>query len=305
VAEETKEYIFEKIFNDRWDPNTATLSNPIVLVNEILETIRHWNEAHPTKEPKKIGNPYAFFKDFARNKKSANRRWPRSILARNYTARQLTGSGASFEFVPLEPGQTVPFTNIVPPPAPSTETHRIESVSLPLTSRLLGRGDEPWLIQVLVRLHVIETHLSLYSTRNILQIDHLQMNVKLHLTEIDALFLAIEQVSPGVTQEVIVNCEAKGLSDDIIESQVISQAQSVFQSQSIHQDIVIPMAVKPLRQSVVHVVEFDAISRGTAPSTTALTIASDALYEFIPPVPGIGEKKTATARKPHLKKLFE
>ena len=297
MPDDTRAYVFEKLFNDRWDPTTGTLSNPVVLVSEVVAAIEDWNAAHPAEEPKKIDNKYAFFKDFARNKKRANKRWPKSILARNYTARQLTGRGASFEFVPLEPGQTVPFTNVVPPPAPSTETHRIESVSLPLTSRLLGRGDEPWLIQVLVRLHVIETHLSLYSTRNILQIDHLQMNVKLHLTEIDALFLAIEQLRPGITQEVIVNCEAKGLTDDIIESQVISQAQSVFQSQSIHQDIVIPMAVKPLRQSVVHVVEFEAISRSAAPSTTTLTIASDALYQFIPPVPGIGEKKTSRQRK--------
>ena len=143
VPEETKEYVFEKLFNDRWDPNTGKLSKTVVLVSEILQVVQEWNEAHPDSEPKEIGNRYAFFKDFARNKDSANRRWPASILARGYTARQLTGRGASFEFVPLSPGQTIPFTNVVPPPAPSTETHRIESVSMPLTSRLLGRDDEP------------------------------------------------------------------------------------------------------------------------------------------------------------------
>jgi hypothetical protein len=296
VAEETKEFVFEKLFNERWDGSTGTVSNPVVLVREVVEANAEWYSAHPEADPKKAGNAYAFFKDFIRNLESANRRWPKSILERNYTARQLTGGGASFEFVPLQKGQVIPFPNAVPPPAPSTPTHQIESISMPLASRRLGRDDEPWLIQVLVRLHVIETHLSLYSARHILQIDHLQMNVKLYLSEIDALFLAVEELGLGLTREVIVTCEAKGLRDDILESQVLLQVESVFQSPRINQDFVIPIAVKPLRESVVHVVEFDVISRDVPSNARTLTIASDALYEFIPPVPGIGEKKRRRRR---------
>jgi hypothetical protein len=297
VAEDTKEFVFEKLFNERWDQSTGTVSNPIVTVREVVEATAEWFAAHPEADPKKAGNPYAFFKDFIRNLGSANRRWPKSILARNYTARQVTGRGASFEFVPLQPGQVIPFPNAVPSPGTEIPTHRIESISMPLASRLLGRDDEPWLIQVLVRLHVIETHLSLYSARSILQIDHLQTNVKLYLSEIDALFLAVEDCGLGTTQEVIVTCEAKGMRDDILESQLLLQVESVFQSPIINQNLVIPLAVKPLRQSVVHVVEFNAITRDVPTSARTLTIASDALYEFIPPVPGIGERSRLRRRR--------
>jgi hypothetical protein len=296
VPEETKEYVFEKCFNERWDESSGTVRSPVVTVREVAEATAEWLASHPNVDPKKVGNRYAFFKDFIRNLKRANKRWPKSILDRKYTARQLTGGGASFEFVPLRPGQIIPFPNAVPPPDRSTPTHGIESISMPLASRLLGRADEPWLIQVLVRLHVIETHLSLYSTRNILQIDHLQMSVKLYLSEIDALFLAVEDIGLGKTQEVIVTCEAKGLHDDILESQVLLQVESVFQSPNMNQDTVIPIAVKAHRQSVVHVVEFAAISREVLSNERMLTIASQALYEFIPPVPGIGEKKKSKPR---------
>jgi hypothetical protein len=299
VPEETKEYVFEKCFNERWDESSGTVRNPVVTVREVAEATAQWLTSHPNVDPQKVGNRYAFFKDFIRNLERANKRWPKSIFERKYTARQLTGGGASFEFIPLRPRQVVPFPNAVPPPDPSTPTHRIESISMPLASRLLGREDEPWLIQVLVRLHVIETHLSLYSTRNILQIDHLQMSVKLYLSEIDALFLAVEDSGPGGTQEVIVTCEAKGLRDDILESQVLLQAESVFQTPNMNQDTVIPIAVKAHRESVVHVVEFEAIARDIPTNDRVLTIASQALYQFIPPVPGIGEKKK---RKPRLKK---
>ena len=108
MAEDTKEFVFEKLFNERWDQSTATVSNPIVTVREVVEATAEWFAAHPDADPKKAGNPYAFFKDFIRNLGSANRRWPESILARNYTARQVTGRGASFEFVPLQTGQLSP-----------------------------------------------------------------------------------------------------------------------------------------------------------------------------------------------------
>ena len=100
----------------------------------------------------------------------------------------------------------------------------MESVSLPLASRRLGRGDEPWLIQVVARLRVVESHFSLVSRRSVRQLDLLQLNVKLSGTEIDALFLAQEEVAPGVFEEVIVTCEAKGIRDDILEDQILKQA---------------------------------------------------------------------------------
>jgi hypothetical protein len=291
-----KEDVLEKLFNDRWDPATGTVSNPIVTNDEVVEAIREWNAAHPSERQSSTKNPYNFFKDIIRKEEGANRRWPESIRQRNYTARQITGGNANLKFIPLEPGQPA-FRSVVPPLDPSTETHEIESVSLPLTSRLLGRGDEPWLIQVLVRLHVIETHMSLYSARSILQIDHLQMSVKLHGSEVDALFLAIEGLTKGDSREVIVTCEAKSVDEDISDDQVLRQIRAVFDSPIITQEIVIPIVVKAVRPSLVRVIEFEAIQRKDAASTELLAVASEALYEFIPGVPGIGEKKKSKPRK--------
>lgn len=289
----TKQEIFERIFVARWDAERGQLSNALVSLDDVAEAIREVNASRPNERPMSDRNPANFFKDFIRDKARSNRRWPQSIRAEGFTARQVTGGGACFEFVPFEPGQADPFPiNIVPPPAPAAERHNIESVSLPLASRRLGRGDEAWLIQVLVRLHVIETHLSLYSTRNIVQVDHLQMSVKLRRVEIDSLFLAVEETD-NQPEEIIVTCEAKGLRDDILEDQVLRQVLAVFSLPEITQNIVIPMAVKALGASLVRVVEFEAISReqalANAEAPIAITMVSDAIYEFVPPVPGIGE----------------
>lgn len=143
-------------------------------------------------------------------------------------------------------------------------------------------------MQVLVRLRVIESHLALFSARDFEQIDHLQMSVKLRGAEIDALYLGIERLGPRLTSEVIICCEAKGRRDDILEDQVLQQTKAVFGMPAVTQNIVIPMAIKALRPSEVHVVEFDAVSRAEVSSTTSLTVASEAVFELIPPVPGIG-----------------
>ena len=47
-------------------------------------------------------------------------------------------------------------------------------------------------------------------------------------------------------------------------------------------------SVKALAKSQVHVIEFDVVSRSEANALGALSIVSDAVYEFVPPVPGIG-----------------
>lgn len=118
--------------------------------------------------------------------------------------------------------------------------------------------------------------------------DHLQMSVKLRNSEIDALFLAVEEAEHGSHRELIVCCEAKGRRDSVLEDQVLRQAIAVFGMSGITQDTVVPVVVKAFEASKVHVVEFEAVSRSQAKTTTALTIASDAVYEFVPPVPGIG-----------------
>lgn len=251
-----KPEVIERLFEKRWQPATRSLTQTLVTLNEVSEALREHNAAVPSRTLSDR-NPANFFKDFIRNKQAANRNWPASVLGRGYTARQVTGGNACFEFVPL-------------------------------ASRRLGRSDEPWLIQVLVRLRVIETHLSLFSRRSILQVDHLQMSVKLARSEIDALFLAIEESGPGATREVIVSCEAKGRRDDILEDQVLRQVQAVFRMAGVTQDLALPIVVKTLGPSEIHVVEFEAVSRKDAEDLKSLVVASEAVYELVPPVPGIG-----------------
>lgn len=284
----TKTRIIEEIFFDRFDSNTRTLANALVTLEELRQAIRRHNQAHPT-DTYSEGYLAAFFKDFIRNRTRANSNWPPSVLAAGFTARQVTGGNASFEFVQIAPGQTLPFPILTAAPTTSTPRMRVESVSLPLASRRLGRRDEPWLIQVLIRLRVIEMHFALVSSRPVVQVDHLQTNVKLSRAEIDALFLAIEESTLGEFSEVIVCCEAKGRRDDILEDQIIHQVQAVFKMSAVTQDWAIPIAAKALGPSEVYIVEFEPVARTSAKTLTALTKVSDAVYELVPKVQGIGQ----------------
>jgi hypothetical protein len=229
-------------------------------------------------------NPANFFKDFIRKQKSANKNWPRWVFEAGYTAVQVTSEGRCFEFIPVLKSQTIPFPlDVVPGPTKRTPYQRIESLSIPLASRRLARNDEPWLVQVLVKLRVLETHLALHSKRSFVQLDHLQTNVKLSGSEIDALFLATEDSG----RELMVCCEAKGIRDDVIASQVLGQVRSLFRTK-IKQELVLPVAVKAIAPSRVYVIEFQGLNRDEAEACRSLTVASTGLYDFFPSVPGIG-----------------
>jgi hypothetical protein len=291
-----KTRIIEKLFNDRWDPDSKSITNPVVSLTDVAEAIREHNLENPNiagnpKTELSARNPANFLKDVIRNRKSANRNWPKSVFERGYTARQRKGNNACFEFVPILPGQTEPFADRFPAPDSSVPRHRIESLSLPLTSRRLGRPDETWLVQVLIRLRVIETHLAMFSQRKIIQLDHLQMSVKLRKSEIDALFLAIEQddpTNPEMLREVIVCCEAKQLKDDILPDQILGHVEEVFKAKGVRQTLVLPIAVKAVGKSMVEVVEFDVICKEDVPTLDSLNVKSRCVYELIPYVPGIG-----------------
>lgn len=283
-----KTAVIEEIFRSLWHAQNRTLSRSIVTLTDVSRAIQRYNKGRPTAQQLSTRNPANFFKDFIRNRQQANANWPERVLLAGFTARQVTGGGRCFEFIPLSPGQARPFPNLaIPGPSPSTPRHKIESTSLPLASRKLGRSEETWLTQVIVRLRVIEAHLALFSTRRVVQVDHLQMSVKLVDTEIDALFLAVEQAN-GQEQGVLITCEAKGLRDDLLEDQIIRQVKAVFRLAAVTQDIVIPMGVKVVGSSQIYVIEFEAVSRAAASSMSSLAIASDTVYEFHPPVPGIG-----------------
>jgi len=283
-----KTTIIEAIFLALRDPRTDTLSRSVVTLADVSKAIQRYNRGRPASQQMSTRNPANFFKDFIRNRQQANANWPQTGLHSGFTARQVTGRGRCFEFTPLPAGQAQAFpTTAIPGPSPTTPRHKVESASLPLASRKLGRTEETWLTQVIVRLRVIETHIALFSARRIVQVDHLQMSVKLADTEIDALFLAVEHTDDA-QESILITCEAKNFRDDLLEDQIIRQVNAVFRLAAVTQNIVIPMGVKVVGTSQIHVIEFEPILRSNASNVTSLAIASDAIYEISPPVPGIG-----------------
>ena len=282
-----KTEIIQSLFDARYNSQTKTLSSFGVTLEEVSVAITAHNLAHPELKPMSTRNPANFFKDFIRNQNRANKNWPTKVFKAGYSAVQVTSEGKCFEFVPISPGQTLPFQiDVVLRPSEKTPHYQIESISLPLASRRLGRTDEPWLIQVLVRLRVLETHLALCSERKILQLDHLQTNVKLSSAEIDALFLAIEDAG-AEKQELLVCCEAKNKRDDIIVAQILGEVRSLFRT-GISQELVLPIAAKAISPSRIFVVEFKAVGREEIGTKESLDVASTAVYDLVPPVPGIG-----------------
>jgi len=140
MPKEQKTKIFEHFFNQRWDPTTRSLSNPVVTIAEVGVAITALSTLKPD-------NPANFLKDYQRKRGSANRKWAGTpMFAAGYTVVQRTGTGDCFEFVKLQSGQTDPFPMLGN--WKSAETLEIQSLSIPLASKSLGRTDETWLTQV-------------------------------------------------------------------------------------------------------------------------------------------------------------
>lgn len=277
-----KSAIIEDLFRSVFDASTQRLTRSMVTLQDVSDAIERHNKGGAT--PLSTRNPANFFKDIVRKRKSANANWPKFVLQSGYTARQATGQGLCFEFVRMLPGQTEPFP-ADPKLAPDSQTpvFSCESVSMPIAARRLGRRDEPWLIQVVANLRIVQSHFALASQRQVLQLDLLQMNVKLNRTEIDALFLAHEKGG----KETIVTCEAKGLGEDILLDQIRRQAMAPFTMKGITQDTVVPIAIKIVGSSEVLVVEFDAVERSTYRQLDQVSVASKSVFRIVPPVPGI------------------
>jgi len=295
-----KTEIILELFKKRWDPETRNLRDPVVSTAEIRE--EHAAYRKRRDEPVEYTNSPAFFKDILRSTMSRNKIWPTEVFEAGFTARQVTGDGRCFEFMALAPGQTEPFPSVAPPPPAGMEPHRISSVSMPLASRRLGRPDEPWLVQVSVRLHLVETYFALFSSRkaSVRQVDHLQNALKLRKTEIDALFLGIEESPSGLTTEFIITCEAKRAGEEIIAEQVMQQVAAVFKLINVTQAVAVPIALKSLPGSRVQIIEFAEVRREDATTLEALPIVNQALFELVPPVPGIGGKAAEAASQRNL-----
>lgn len=278
ASQKTK--VIEHLFNKFWDQSSGSLSKPLMSLDNVAEGIRECNKLHGTTLSDR--NPANFMKDLLRGA-NASRNWPKSVANQQFTGIQRTGDGECFEFIPYKPGQTEPFPDAFQVRAAASE-YPIQSISLPLVTKSLGRSDETWLVQTAINLRVIETHFAISPAFPMLEVTHLQMGIKLRSTEIDALFLG-KVGDLKKPESVLITCEAKQAKDPLIPSQIINQVQAAFAEADVA--TVVPIGLRTVKGVGFYLTEFEAIKREDAPTLDELTLASDALYRLYPAVKGI------------------
>jgi len=289
VSKANKAPIIKIIFDRLWNERDGAFSRSEVTLDDVQSAIRHHNANNPNAKAVSDRNPANFFKDFTRRRASANQQWPAEIFAKRFSGRQLVGEGKCFEFVPIVPGQLEPFPSKIPGPSVNTPVHSISSLVLPLASLRLGRADEPWLIQVAVRLRVVESHMALFSplASSIAVVDHLQNSIKLRKSEIDALFLALVSDTNNKLSDLLITCEVKREREDVLMEQILRQPRAIFGAlPDIH--CVLPLSIHSIGSSRLHLTEFDVVTREELDLIDELPIIKDVIYELRPAVPGIG-----------------
>ena len=229
-------------------------------------------------------NPANFWKDVVRGS-GGNKMWPQKIKDHRWTGTQRTGSGGNvFEFVPYEAGQLEPFPDRFGLHDDVTR-HKVQSLSLPLAAKRLGRNDETYMIQVAVKLAVVETHFALNSPIEIEELSHLQVGIKLRQAEVDSLYIATYVDESGASKQMVITAEAKKKGQRIIEEQILQQVRAAFQAMP-KIELVAPIAMMSKNRGI-YIAEFAAIKRTELASFTVLELVSEGFYELIPSVPGI------------------
>lgn len=275
-----KTIVIEHLFDKHWDAQSKTLRRSLMSLDDVAEAIR---QCRPKGVTLKDNNPANFMKDLLRGG-NTSKNWPIEISKKGYTGVQRTGEGDCFEFIPFTAGQTDPFPDEFPV-RQDADRYAIQSISIPLVTKSLGRSDETWLIQVAINLKVIEAYFAIAGSFQFLELAHLQMGIKLRSTEIDALFLG-QSGSAKEPKPVLVTCEAKQAKDPLIPSQIIHQAQAAF-SASEEVETVVPIGLRALKGIGFYITEFEAVQREDAENLVALKLAADAIFELKPRIKGI------------------
>jgi hypothetical protein len=275
-----KTEVVEYLFDQHWDANTGMLTKALMSLDQVADAIRKTNVGRPKEL--KANNPANFMKDLLRGA-NASKNWPETVAARRYMGVQRTGDGECFEFLPYALGQTEPFPDKFPVRS-NSPCYAVQSLSMPLAMKTLGRSDETWMVQTAVNLRIVETHFSVKAAFPLLEVSHLQMGIKLRSTEIDALFLGKigDWRNP---KSVLITCEAKQAKDRFIESQIIHQVKAAFASTDV--DTVVPIGLRAVSGVGFYLIEFQAVKRVDADQLDELTVASDAIYKLCPNVKGI------------------
>jgi len=148
-----KTKVIEHLFMSHWDAASGQLTKTVMTMQDVLQAIEHCNRSFGTNLSR--SNPANFMKDIVRGA-APSTHWPQ---------------GDVFEFVPYPPGCTEPFAD-VRRPTDSTIRHKVESASMSLEAKRLGRADEAWSIQTAVKLRIVETHLAIYSQLPVVEVSH-------------------------------------------------------------------------------------------------------------------------------------
>lgn len=261
--------IIEKLFFDRYDPESGALTDEIVTLDQVTDAIRLSGDLSPR-------NPANFMKDIVRSR-SRNELFPAAVVQAGWTAIQDPGESNCFRFVPLPPGQSTAFVTNEPDAVLLTNPHPVQSLSLPPASRTFGRSDETWLTHVVTNLDIVHTHLGLHSPLDLLGLELLQSNVKLGKAEVDAVYLGT--LNNGTN--FLVSCEMKGPREELDLDQIERGARQVHTSSAAEAAFVVPLGVQALRGGLIWIVEF---ARDFPP----LAKASEGVYRPVPSVGGIG-----------------
>ena len=275
-----KTIVIEHLFLKHWDEQSQALQRTLMSLDDVAQAIRDCRSLGVTLSDR---NPANFMKDLLRGG-NTSKNWPKLVADKGFAAEQRTGEGECFEFIPFAPGQAEAFPDAFPIRL-DADHYKVQSISIPLVTKSLGRSDETWLIQVAINLKVVETHFAVAGSYQLLELAHLQMGIKLRSTEIDALFLG-HTGSAKEPKPVLVTCEAKQAKDPLIPSQIINQVQAAF-SATEDVETVVPIGLRAIKGVGFYLTEFEAVSRADAGSLTALTLVSDAIYELQPRVKGI------------------
>jgi hypothetical protein len=277
-----KPLVIEHIFKSRWNQIDNTLSSTLVTNNDIVAAIAWAANNHGTVLSS--NNPANFIKDLIRGNKSSAM-WPDLLKKHRWSAVQVTGGGNVFEFVPYLVNQNEPFP-IRFGYHPSVQKHRLQSVSIPLATKELGRDDETYLIQVAVKLYLVETHFALFSPLKVRELNHLQIGIKLRLCEVDSLYSAAYENDEGNFSRLIITTEAKKRNQRIIEEQIVQQVHATFNATKV--DLVVPTAMTSIDHGI-YFVEFKPVRRIDLLSfdTSTLQLQTEVFYELVPRINGV------------------
>jgi len=282
MPKEQKGAVLEYLFDLRWDEGAKSLSDPLVTIKQVGDALEICNVKYGNTLS--TNNPANFLKDYSRNRSNAEKKFPARIKEAGFTVEQLTGKGRCFKFVPLA-DEAAAF--LVLGDLKTAEHLQVQSLSMPLASKSLGRSDEAWLTQVAVKLNFIESYFALSTTgRNIIEIDHLQMNAKLGRSEIDSIYRYIEVID-GAEQQGLILLEAKGKTEDVSHDQIVSSLKAGKTLLSGDVKYLMPMALKVVAKGAVHILEFEVFGIDDISGRINLPIAHQAVIEISPPVKGI------------------